>query len=301
MPRYAHIISYVLNTPWAITSEKLLTIMDLLAFYAEGHKFTAAEVQERIGAASRSTSRTAGAVAVLPLQGIIAQRMGIMTETSGGTSTEAFSRQFRAAVADPQIGAIVIDVDSPGGTVSGVDELSAEIHGARGQKPIVAVANSLAASAAYWIASAADQVVVTPTGEVGSIGVLAAHEDASAYYEQLGVKTTLVSAGKYKGEGNPYEPLSDDARAYLQERVNEYYGQFVDAVARNRGAKAADVRDGYGEGRVVGAKQAKALGMVDRIETLDQTVARMQDARSRAKIMAELDTRQRRLRATARI
>jgi len=301
MNRYPHITSQVLNTPWAITGEKLLVIMDLLAFYAAGNKFTTEEVQDRIGAAARLTSRASGAVAVLPLYGVIAQRAGMMTDTSGGTSTEQFTRQFRAAMADTQVGAIVIDVDSPGGTVSGVEELSAEIYGARGEKPIVAVANSLAASAAYWIATAADELVVTPTGEVGSIGVLAAHEDASVRFEQQGVKTTLVSAGKYKGEGNSYEPLSEEARGYLQERVNDYYDLFVRAVARNRGVGVAAVRGGFGEGRVVGAQQAKALNMADRVETLDATIERLQRGRrSRAQARAEIDRRERRLRANAR-
>lgn len=291
--KYPHIVNYVLNTPWAITSEKLLVIMDLLSFYAAGNKFTAEEVQERLGAVQRPTARASGAVAVLPLYGVISQRADMMTETSGGTSVEAFSKQFRAYVNDSQVGAIVIDVDSPGGTVSGVDELSTEIYGARGSKPIVAVANSLAASAAYWIATAADELVVTPTGEVGSIGVLAAHEDDSAFYEAQGIKTTLISAGKYKAEASPFEPLSDEAREYLQSRVNEYYDMFVGAVARNRGVSVSAVRNGFGEGRMVGAKAAKAQGMVDRIATLDETIDRLhRGRRNRAQAAAD-DTRRR--------
>jgi len=279
--------------------EKLAVVMDLLHFYADGGKFSADEVRERIGAQTRQSSRVQGAVAVLPLHGMISHRMGLMSETSGGTSVESFTKQFRGALADPQVGAIVLDVDSPGGEVDGVDELSAEIFRARGQKPIVAVANSLAASAAYWIATAADEMVVTPSGEVGSVGVLAAHEDASKLYETMGVKTTLITAGKYKGEGNPYEPLGDEARAAIQDRVDGYYHMFLNAVARNRGVGSADVRDGFGEGRVVGAKAAKAGGMVDRIATLDETIDRLVVGR-KARIAAELDMAQRRLRAVAR-
>jgi signal peptide peptidase SppA len=296
---YERVISYVLNTPWAMMPEKLAVVMDLLHFYADGGKFSADEVRERIGAQTRQSSRVQGAVAVLPLHGMISHRMGLMSETSGGTSVESFTKQFRGALADPQVGAIVLDVDSPGGEVDGVDELSAEIFRARGQKPIVAVANSLAASAAYWIATAADEMVVTPSGEVGSVGVLAAHEDASKLYETMGVKTTLITAGKYKGEGNPYEPLGDEARAAIQDRVDGYYHMFLNAVARNRGVGSADVRDGFGEGRVVGAKAAKAGGMVDRIATLDETIDRLVVGR-KARIAAELDMAQRRLRAVAR-
>jgi signal peptide peptidase SppA len=304
MREYGHIISYVMNTPWAIVPEKLATIVELVRFYADGNRFTAAEVKERIGAAARPGSpsgRITGAVAVLPLQGVIAHRMNLMTETSGGTSVEAFRRQLQGALADPQVGAIAIDVDSPGGSVDGIDELSSEIFRARGQKPIVAVANAMAASAAYWIATAADELVVTPSGEVGSIGVIAAHEDASGLYEQMGVKTSLITAGKYKGEGNPYEPLGEEARAAIQERVDGYYDMFVRAVARNRGVGVAEVREGFGQGRVVGAKQAKGLGMVDRVATLDETVERLMSRRqAKAQAAAELETRQRRLRAAGR-
>jgi signal peptide peptidase SppA len=300
--KYRHIVRAVQETPWAILPGKLATILDLVAFKAQGGNLSAEEVQQRIGAVVRPGSRVAGGVAVLPLYGTVVQRADIFTETSGGTSTERVARQFRELVADTSIGSIVLDVDSPGGAVSGVEELAAEIYKARGTKPIVAVANSLAASAAYWIASAADEVVVTPSGEVGSIGVFMVHEDWSAALEAEGVKPTLVSAGKYKVEANPYEPLGEEAQAALQARVDDYYGMFVAAVARHRGVKAADVRSGFGEGRCVGARQAVALGMADRVGTLDETIERLARGRrkpSGASASAEsddLDLRRRRLR-----
>ena len=107
----------------------------------------------------------------------------------------------------------------------------------------------MAASAAYWLASAANEVIITPSGEVGSIGVLAAHQDVSAAMDRDGIKTTLVSAGRYKTEGNPFEPLTDDARGYLQSRVDDYYGMFIRAVADHRRVKIDAVRDGFGSGR----------------------------------------------------
>jgi signal peptide peptidase SppA len=182
--------------------------------------------------------------------------------------------------------------------VTGVDELSKMIYDARGSKPIVAVANHLMASAAYWIGTAADELVVTPSGEVGSIGVFAAHQDVSAAMEKEGVKTTLISAGKYKTEGNPFEPLTDEAHASIQARVDDYYSMFTKAVARNRGVNVADVRGGFGEGRVVGAQQAVSLGMADRVATLDDVISgltrRQRQGRS---VAAEIDYRQRRARA----
>jgi signal peptide peptidase SppA len=197
----------------------------------------------------------------------------------GGTSAEGFSRRFSQALNDPTVGAIVIDVDSPGGSVYGVAELAAEIYAARGSKKIVAVANSLAASAAYWIAAAADELVVTPGGEVGSIGVYTAHEDWSKALELQGIKPSLISAGKFKTEANPYEPLTEEARAAIQTRVNEYYDMFTKAVGKYRGATPSAVREGYGQGRVVGAKEAVDLNMADRIETLSETITRLSSSK----------------------
>jgi len=285
-----------LNTPWAILPEKLHAIMAVLHRHELGIKLSAAEIQA-VTKPGRPSS-ISGGIQVLPLFGTIVPRANVMTEMSGGTSAEMFGKAFRAAIADPNIGAVVMDVDSPGGAVQGIDELANEIYRARGTKPIVAVANHLAASAAYWIATAADELVVSPSGEVGSIGVFAAHDDVSKAQENIGVKTTLVSAGKYKTEGNPYEPLTDESRASIQKRVDEYYGMFTAAVARARGVPVSNVQNGFGEGRVVGAKEAVRLGMADRIGTLDDTIARLQKrAKGATAASAEIDYRVRRVRA----
>ncbi len=225
--------------------------------------------------------------------------MNLISESSGGTSIEKFTSRFRQLVRDPSIGSIILDVDSPGGGVSGVEELTAEIFAARETKRIVAVANSLAASAAFWIGSAAGEFVVTPSGEVGSIGIVAIHNDLSVAQEKAGVKTTFITAGKFKAEGNSSEALSDEARENIQERVDAYFDVFVKNVAHNRGVSVATVKNDFGEGRVVGAKQALTSGMVDRIATLDQTIDRVsrtrgQVARSKAQ-GAGLEMRRRRL------
>ena len=266
----------VFNEPWALKPETYATICGLVRTRANGGKLTEEEIESRIGAAhTRRGAARNGAVAVLPLYGVIGQRMNLMMNMSGGTSTELFGKAFHEAVADPAIGAVVIAIDSPGGSVFGVAELWQTIMDARGGKPIVAVADSVAASAAYWIASAADEIVVTPGGEVGSIGVLAAHEDLSGAQEREGIKTTLVSAGKKKVLGNPFEPLSDEAKEGIQEKVDAYYSMFTNAVARGRGVGASEVRNGFGEGGTVLAGEAVKLGMADRIGTLDSTVQRL--------------------------
>lgn len=291
------LLSAFLDMAWALLPSKLAALSEIVHRHEAGVKLTAEEVQARIGSRPQPGQTQAGAVAVLPLFGTIFPRANLMTETSGATSAERWGAKFRAALADTNVGAIVIDVDSPGGAVQGIDELGAEIYKARGAKPIVAVANHLAASAAYWLATAADELVVAPSGEVGSIGVFAAHEDISRAEDAGGVKTTLISAGKYKVEGNPYEPLSEEARAAIQARVDEFYGMFTRAVARNRGVSADAVRDGFGEGRVVGARDAVRLGMADRVATLDEVIAGMQRRAARRSPAAELEFRQRRARA----
>jgi signal peptide peptidase SppA len=219
-----------------------------------------------------------GSVGVIPIRGTIrhhaaADIWSILFGSSAST-TEQISSELRAMLADETIGAIVLDIDSPGGTSYGITELSTEIFNARGKKPIVALADDVMASAAYWIGSAADALYATPSALVGSIGVYILHEDISKMADDVGVKVTFVSAGKYKTEGNQFEPLDDEARGHLQELVDDTYDQFVKDVARNRGVADAAVRQGYGQGRVLPAKKAKALGMIDGIYTLDEAIAR---------------------------
>jgi capsid assembly protease len=274
--RYPQVVRAVAEKPWAILPSKFSEIIELVALRAEGGRFTDDEIAERIGAApSRRGGHMVSTVAVLPLYGTIVPKADLFTQMSGGTSVAGFQQMFREALADQQVSAIVIDIDSPGGMVDLVPELAAEIRGSRGKKPIVAVANTLAASAAYWIGSQADEFVVTPSGEVGSIGVFCAHTDISAMEEMLGLKTTLVQAGRFKTELFPTKPLSEEAQAALQARVNDSYGMFVSDVAKGRKVPVADVRGGFGEGRVLVASMALQERMVDRIDTLEATVQRL--------------------------
>lgn len=230
----------------------------------------------RAAAQQAARPRNATAVGIIPIRGTISQhaRGDLSSLMFGGATTEDISASFREFMADDSIGKIVVDIDSPGGSTFGVAELANEIYRARGKKPIVAVANSLAASAAYWIGASADEFYVTPGGMVGSIGVVAIHQDVSKASEEAGVKTTLISAGKHKTLGNQFEPLGDEHRSRIQARVDESYAAFVAGVARGRGVSESAVRNGYGEGDVLMAKPAKAAGMVDGIYTLEQAIAR---------------------------
>jgi capsid assembly protease len=236
-------------------------------------------------AAPRRSVKANGGIATVPLKGVLMPAAsGLMALLFGGGGLDQFRGQLREASRDPETDAIVIDVDSPGGLVDQIPETAAEIRAARVHKPVLAVANTQAASAAYWLASQADEVVVTPSGEVGSIGVYQLHRDVSGLHAKAGITPTLVSAGKYKVEGNPYEPLTDEARAALQREVDDFYSMFTAEVAKGRGATQADVQAGYGEGRSLNARRAVATGLADRVDTLENTIRRISSPRGRAAI-----------------
>lgn len=261
--------------PWAIQPEAMSAVRVALAAVAAGDQppqHTAFIDDED----ADGQEATRGGVRIVPLTGIITPTGGFLARLFGlGGGLQEFRASMRDALDDDDISAIVIHVDSPGGRSALVAEVAAEVRAMRGRKPIVAVASTLAASAAYWIASQADEVVITPSGFAGSIGVVATHEDISKLEEQLGIKTTLIYAGEFKVEGNPFEPLSDEARAAIQAEVDITYDRFVSDVAAGRGASTDDVRAGYGEGRVLSAERALDAGLVDRIETIDETVQRL--------------------------
>jgi len=278
------LVAEFLATPWALMPERLNAVAAVLARWSSNTLASDAVMQriaaDRSGREARRQSNqvnASGGIAVLPLYGVVTQRGNMVDDVSGpgSVSTQQFAASLRQALTDESVSQILIDIDSPGGSVYGVAELADEIISARAQKPVIAIANSLAASAAYWIGCCASEFYVTPGGEVGSIGVWQAHQDYSKAMDDAGVKTTLISAGKFKVEGNPYTPLDEDAQAFMQSRVDDYYAAFTKAVAKGRGVSIAQVRDGMGQGRVLGADAALASNMVDGIATLDDVVRKM--------------------------
>ena len=270
---YRPLVAEVFRQPWAILPEKLQSIADLIALKVSG-ELTDAEIQAKFSAGPRPSAKSSGSIAVIPIHGAITPHASLFTIIFGGTPLDTLAADFRQAVADPNVSAIVLDIDSPGGAVAGLPEMAAEILDARKDKKIVAHATT-AASAAYWLGSAAGELSVSPSGMVGSIGVIAAHEDMSKALENEGIKISLITAGKYKADGNPFEPLSESARAELQSKVDGFYGMFVKSVAKGRGVSQEAVRSGFGEGRMVMASDAVKIGMADRIETMDQALQRL--------------------------
>jgi signal peptide peptidase SppA len=272
---YPHLLAAFNRSPWAILPEKLDEIRAFVELKVRGGDVPEERVQA-IEASRRDASvQMAGRVAVMPVFGVIAQRVGGVERMSGMVSTEEIGATLDSLVADKQVRAIVMAFDSPGGSVFGVPELSEKIRAARDQKKVVALADSMAASAAYWLAAQASEVVVTPGGQVGSVGVIVAHIDVSKMEEAAGIKTTLVTSSPFKAEFAPEVPLTEEARGELQGKVNEYHAMFVAALAKGRGLTEARVNKDFGQGRMMTAKAAVEAGMADRVATLAQVVGRL--------------------------
>jgi capsid assembly protease len=279
--KYERILAALNGATWAMCPQKFEEIRAVVEARGAGISATAAEIQA-IVAKKKKYSGINGGVYVLPLFGTISQRIGLMSEASGGTSIEAYMREFEDALANPQVGAILSDIDSPGGSVAGIQEAAARIYAARGQKSLVGIANAQAASAAFWIATAFDEFVITPSGEAGSLGVFTAHEDYSAQNEADGRRVTYISAGPYKTEWNPDGPLSKEAFDFEQARINEYYEAFVDGVAQGRDVTNAFAKKNFGGGRCLSAAACVEAGMADRVAPFAQVLAELNAARKPA-------------------
>lgn len=265
--------------PWAIEPAFADRALGVLEARLQGNRPGPAEIEARLsGSREKATADRDGAIAVIPVRGVISQRASMIEDVSpgAGTSAERIEEQIREAHGSRDIKALVLDVDSPGGAAAGTPEAAEVIRAYRGgDKPLVAQVHGLAASAAYWLASAADEIVSTRSSQIGSIGVITVHESISRMLEDEGKTETVISAGAYKAEANPYEPLSDEAREHLQSVVDQYYGLFVRGVAEGRGVSAEMVESEFGQGRTLLADDALQAGMIDRIGTMRETLQRL--------------------------
>lgn len=266
--------------PWMILPEKMAELSMVLerrmalnqATWQQPDRYPAAFASAKVRDIAGLPVAQVGRVAILPLHGVISQRPSLFTAYSGGTSSEQFAAAHSQLLKDDSVEKVIWDVDSPGGSVSGTPEVAAELLALRGKKPTYAVSNTLMASAAYWLAAAADQIIASPSSLTGSIGVIAAHRDVSRADRQAGVRVRYIYAGKYKAEGAPGTKLDDEALAAMQQIVDDYYSQFVAGVAKARRVPDGQVRDGYGEGRALTADRAVAAGLADRVGTLGQVL-----------------------------
>lgn len=266
----------VLNAPWAIVPEKLEQVQAVVSARIRGDSADLAEVEAAIGRTLENEHYqydVIDGVAVLAIDGILAKKMNMMTRISGGASMQMVGQEIERASADESVKAIVLTVDSPGGTVDGAQELARTVRAAADAKPVIALVDGMMASAAYWIGSAADSVYISAnTDMVGSIGVVTSHLDVSRYEDRIGIKTTEIYAGTYKRIASEYAPLSAEGEGYLQEQVDYLYSVFIDGVAQNRGVSVEKVLNQMADGRVFIGRQAIDAGLVDGATTLSDLV-----------------------------
>ncbi|KKM71627.1 hypothetical protein LCGC14_1428690 [marine sediment metagenome] len=256
-----------------VRDEELLTELD----HRSGGEGTQEELEAQAAALGPLIFPAAGrggkATALVSVRGVALYDLELQPFAF---STLLLARSINALARDPEVGTIVLDIDSPGGVVTGVPEAADAIWAARRSgKNVVALVNPLAASAAYYLASQADEIVAVPSGETGAIGVFILHAECAGMLEAEGIKATFIFAGEHKTEGNALEPLAPAAREFFQSQVDLIYRQFIKAVARGRGTTQAKVERNFGQGRTFLATEALRLGLVDRIGTVDATLARV--------------------------
>jgi len=220
------------------------------------------------GAASASIGYdNLGGVARIPIRGVLVQQLGALRPWGGMTGYDGIRQSVLMALADPDVRAIALDIDSPGGEVAGCFDLADMLYEARGEKPIWAILNEQACSSAYALASAADVVTVPRTGSIGSIGIIYLHVDWSQAQRDAGLTVTLLTYGDRKADGHPAVPLSEEARARLEADIETMGELFVQTVARNRGLTCQAVRDTEAA-TYLGACGVEA-GLADAVMALD--------------------------------
>jgi capsid assembly protease len=220
--------------------------------------------------AAESTQASGGAIAIVPLWGTLSP-----DGRYWGTATDDFARTMKRLAAAGNVAGIIVNVTSPGGTVTGTMEAADTVRSLRDSKPIVAVANGQMASAATWIGTAAGQVVITPSGEGGSIGVISMYADLSKFYESMGIKVDVLRVPDKKARFSGVEPMTDEMRETMTTRLGEAYQKFLRAMASNRGIRIDQVEKKFGGGEMLSAEEALSAGLVDKIATLDDTIAAM--------------------------
>lgn len=259
---------------WAMSESDLMTVMQIAAREGEGPEAVAMKLGRPLD--NTRTVDVRDGVAIVPMVGPMFRRANMLTEISGATSTEVFAQDFRAALDNPDIRGIILDMSSPGGEASGVNEVANAIFESRGIKPVVSYVSDMAASGAYWIASAADRIVMDATASVGSIGVVTRYVKSP---DRPGVRVTEIVSSQ--SPNKRLDPETDAGRMEIQRQVDAMAQVFVESVARNRSTTAAAVMERFGRGGMEVGAHAVRLGMADALGSLEGVIAEM-SGRSRA-------------------
>jgi ClpP class serine protease len=255
----------VAREPWAITEDWLIQILEIAARNVDDLDAVAAKIGRPLQNTRSVTMRDG--VATIPVTGPIFRYANLFTDLSGATSLGILAQELGAAVADPQVKAIVLKLDTPGGQASGVAEFADQVRAASAVKPLVAYVDNMAASAGYWIAAAAPRVVLAKTAHVGSIGVIASvvtdkPRDGSGVYQ-------FVSS---QSPDKRIDPSTDEGAAKIQARVDALAAIFIDSVAAFRGVSADVVATSFGRGDLLLPQAAIAAGMADAVGNYEDLI-----------------------------
>lgn len=277
MMRLHHLIRYLSAQVWAIEPGFLAAGQRLLRdAILSGRKLDGLTLHAELGVpmpedrADRAVAAKDARIAVVPIMGVIEDHA-----SSLGTSAREIDALFSAALADKKADAILFDVESPGGVVTGVPELADKIAAARGAKPMLAYNGGMMASAAFWLGAAAGEVMAGPSALTGSIGVFTWHEDWSKHLEQEGITITEIAAGDGKAETMPWHPLTEEAEAHLRAQVEQIDAWFVKSVAASRRETQTAIREQVGRARVHLTAEALTRNLVDRVGNFEEAVARL--------------------------
>lgn len=263
------------SQPWVITEEALRTVCAIAEGSGRDLETLAARTGRPLGNAHNV--RMHNGVAVIPVVGPIFRYANLFTDVSGATSTEILARDITTALEDPSVEAIVLDINSPGGAVAGINELSDMIFEGRQVKRIVTYGGAHMESGGYWLGSSADEIVIDRTAIVGCIGAKMTFVDSSARDARMGVRTIEIVSSQ--SPDKVLDPNVDAGRAKLQKIVDDLGGVFVAAVARNRGIDEETVLAEYGQGGSMVGERAVAAGLADRIGSLESVIAELAGAR----------------------
>lgn len=258
------VIAALRDEIWALTPAKLGELMEFVDALAMGANVPV-DAAAPGGPDAGSYAVIEDGVAVIGIEGVMTRRANMVNRASGGTSSQMIAQAIVRAAADQDVRGIILDVDSPGGSVTAPQEIGQAIAEARASVPVVAWSGGAMCSAAYWVASQCDAIVAQDTAQVGSIGVVVEHRDRSGADAKDGVARTFITAGKYKRMAHDAAPLDEEGAAYLQGKVDTYYTKFVDAVAVGRGVDAATVQERMADGRIFIGAEALDAGLVDAI------------------------------------
>ncbi|HOX59650.1 MAG TPA: S49 family peptidase [Verrucomicrobiota bacterium] len=271
---YPHLAARLFNTPLLLHPGKLSAIVAGLGprFGVElaPSAYLAPDNAQRLPGGYRRVQN----IGLLDIHGALVHRSQMRADSTYLQGYDDLAARLDAALNDPGVAALILNIDSPGGEVAGAFQFAEHLYQARAQKPIYAIAADLAASAAYLIASAAHSISLSPTAQVGSIGVALAHIDTSRALEKAGLAVTTIYAGAHKLDGNPYQPLPPDVAADLQADVNHYYELFLSTVAQYRPALSTDLARATEARTYIGA-QALTEHLADRVETPDALLSRL--------------------------